>query len=470
MENSAGQTRITMAIVMLSSFITPFMANAINIAIPSIGLEFGGTQSLLNWVVSGFLLSSAAFLLPFGRLADLFGRKRIFMLGMVFLSASSLACALAPSLIALICFRIMQGISSAMIFSNAMAILTSVVSPQSRGKALGLISASTYIGLSCGPVLGGLICRVFTWRGVFYVNLLLSLLVIAVTAWKLKGEWKGVTAKFDAWGSVLCIASQALLLFGLANLTAGLLYQLSLAAGVLLLVLFVLLEKNHPSPLIPVKSVLRNRPFAFSNLATLINYSATFALSFVLSLYLQAVLKIDTAAAGLILLVQPVLMAVLSPVMGALSDKVRPSILASLGMGVSALSLFLFIFLSAQTSVVLILLNLALIGLGFALFASPNTNAIMGSIDKSLYGVASSLLGNMRLLGQSVSMAIISLITSVLMRGLSIGMDGYADRLLVSLRTAFIIFAALCVLGVFASLVRGAPRGNKTRNGAMKPE
>jgi EmrB/QacA subfamily drug resistance transporter len=444
-----------MAIVMISSFITPFMANAINIAIPSIGIEFGGNQSWLNWVVSGFLLSSAAFLLPFGRLADQFGRKRVFLIGMTALAASSLACALASSLVALVCFRILQGIASAMIFSTAMAILTSVVPPQSRGKALGLNAAATYIGLSCGPVLGGLICRVFTWRGVFYINLLLTVIIIVVTVWKLKGEWKGAPAKFDIRGSILCIASQALVLFGLTDLTAGLLYQASLAAGVILLVVFFLLEKRHASPLIPVASIVKNRPFAFSNLATLINYSATFALGFVLSLYLQTVLKIDTAAAGLILLVQPVIMAVLSPVTGALSDRIKPTTLASLGMGISALSLFLFIFLTTQTPVVLIILNLALIGFGFALFASPNTNAIMGSIDRSLYGVASSILGNMRLLGQSISMAVISLITSVLMRGLTISSAGYAGQLMASLRTAFIIFAALCVLGVFASLVRG---------------
>jgi EmrB/QacA subfamily drug resistance transporter len=446
---------------MIASFITPFMANAINIAIPSIGREFGGSQSMLNWVVSGFLLASAAFLLPFGKLADQYGRKRIFLIGMVFLAASSLACALAPSLVLLVVFRILQGVASAMIFSTAMAILTSVVPPESRGKALGMNSAATYIGLSAGPVLGGLICSVFTWRVVFYFNLLLALIIIVLTLWKLKGEWTGTASRFDSWGIVLCIASQALLLFGLTDLTAGLLWQISFAVGVILLVIFFIVEKRRSNPLIPIGSILKNKPFAFSNLATLINYSATFALSFVLSLYLQTVVGIDTAASGLILLVQPILMAVLSPVTGTLSDRISPAILASLGMGISALGLFFFVFLTTQTPLVLIILNLAFIGIGFALFASPNTNAVMGSVDRSLYGVASSIMGNMRLLGQSISMAIVALITSVLMRGLSIGAAGYAGQLMVSLRAAFIIFAVLCVLGVFASLVRGKAAGKK---------
>ncbi len=459
MEKSTAQTKLIMAIVMIASFITPFMANAINIAIPAIGAEFAGGLSLLNWVVSGFLLSSAAFLLPFGRLADLFGRKKIFLIGMFFLAAASLGCALAPSLIMLVIFRILQGVASAMIFSTAMAILTSVVPPQSRGKALGLNSAATYIGLSSGPVLGGLITSALSWRGIFYFNFLLAAIVIVLTLWKLKGEWTGAAGSLDRWGAVLCVAAQALVLFGLSDLTAGFLYQACFIAGVTLLAAFIVYEKRYRSPLIPVTAIAQNKPFAFANLATLINYSATFALAYVMSLYLQTALGIDTAVSGLVLLVQPVIMAVLSPVTGMLSDKIKPAILASLGMGISALGLFFFIFLSTGTPLALIVANLAFIGLGFALFASPNTNAVMGSVDKTLYGVASSLMSNMRLLGQSVSMAIVALITSVIMRGLSIGSPGYVEQLMVSFKIAFIIFAVLCVLGVFASMVRGKAAG-----------
>jgi len=458
MENQKSQTRITLVIVMITSFIAPFMSNAINLAIPAIGKEFNAGQSGLNWVVSGFLLSSAAFLLPFGRLADQYGRKKIFLIGMFSLAVSSLGCALAPSLAALICFRVIQGIASAMIFGTAMAILTSVIPPQTRGRALGLNSAATYVGLSCGPVLGGFISSAFTWRAVFGLNLLIAVLVIVLAVWKLKGEWQGAASKLDGAGIVLCILAQALLLFGLTDLTAGLVYQISLFVGIVLLIVFFLYEKKRQNPLAPVESIVKNRRFAFSNLATLINYSATFALSFVLSLYLQAALNLDAAVSGLILLVQPVLMAVLSPVTGALSDRLPPAALASAGMGISALGLFFFIFLTTRTPVILIVLDLAFIGLGFALFATPNTNAIMSSVDQTLYGVASSIVGNMRLLGQSVSMAIVSLIMSVLMRNLAIGAPGYVDQLMISIKIAFIVFAVLCALGVAASLVRTAPQ------------
>lgn len=454
METKGSQTRITLIIVMISSFITPFMGNAINLAIPAIGMEYGANQTLLNWVVSGFLISTAAFLLPFGCLGDQFGRKKIFLIGMTLLAASSLGCALAPSLVALICFRLLQGFACSMIFGTSMAILTSVIPPQSRGKALGFNSAATYVGLSSGPVIGGFISSAFTWRAIFYFNMLIAVFIIILTLWKLKGEWKGEPSKLDGIGIVLCISAQALLLFGLNDLTKGLLYQASFVLGAIILIVFFLYEKKRKNPLIPVGLIIKNRPFLFSNLATLINYSATFAVSFMLSLYLQAALRLPATLSGLILLVMPVLMAALSPITGMLSDKFPPAILASSGMGITAVGLLFFVFLTTNTPILLIVLNLAFIGIGFALFATPNTNAIMGSVDKSLYGLAASLLGNMRLLGQSISMAIVSLITSVLIRDLSIGSPGYVGQLLLSLKAAFIVFAVLCVLGLFASLMR----------------
>lgn len=459
LEQDKNQTNTTVAIVMITSFITPFMSNAINLAIPTIGQEFGGSQNLLNWVVSSYLIATAAFLLPFGRFADQLGRKKIFLAGMSLLAFSSLACALSMSLEALVLFRIIQGVASAMIFGNATAILTSVVPPQSRGKALGLMTAATYIGLSAGPVLGGLITGLWSWRGIFYFIMLIALFVIAVTVWKLKGEWKGVRDKTDNWGIVMCIAAQGLLLFGLTNLTSGLLNLTCFVAGLGLLIVFYFYEKRNSNPLIPVAKLFRNRAFAFSNLASLINYSATFALSFVISLYLQTALGIDTATAGMVLLVQPVIMAVLSPFAGTLSDRIQPAVLASAGMGISTIGLALFIFLNTQTPILLIILNLALIGFGFALFSSPNTNAIMGSVDRSLYGVASSIMGNMRLLGQSISMAIVSLVTSFLMQDIPIGSAEYVDKLMDSIKTSFIIFSVICALGVAASLVRGKVTG-----------
>lgn len=456
MTYSKNFIRLTMAITLMTSFIAPFMGNALNIAIPSISSEFGGNQSQLNWIVSSYLLSSAAFALPFGRLADIVGRKKMFTLGIFLFGLTSLACGLAFSLYSLILFRLFQGIAYAMVFGTSMAILTSVVPPQERGRALGINTAAIYIGLSLGPVLGGAIVKYFDWRGIFLLGFVLNIIILTLTLLKLKGEWKGSEGEpFDIWGSIFCISGLALLLLGLSNLTSSSSYILVLISGIVLVAVFIGYEYRTNSPLLPIKKFAKNTTFIFSNLATLINYSATFALGYLLSLYLQLVLGLDTTYSGLILLSQPIIMATLSPIAGKLSDKIEPQLLASIGMGITTLGLFLFIFLSAETSVLLIVLNLILIGVGFALFSSPNSNAVMSSVDRTYYAIASSTLGTMRLLGQTFSMAIVSLVTSVNIGETDLNSTEYPIRFILSSRISFIVFTAFCFLGIFASLARG---------------
>lgn len=455
MSENNEQLRITLIIVMVTSFLTPFTGNAVNLAIPSIGIEFNANQNWINWVASGFLIPCAAFLLPFGHLADCYGRKKIFTIGMSLLAATSFGCATATSLPILISLRVIQGIASAMIFSNSMAILTSVVPPHSRGKMLGLASAAVYLGLSAGPVLGGFISNTFSWRGIFWFNVVVASSIATLTILKLKGEWLGVNRKIDMFGIFLCILTQFFLLFGLSKLVNGLLYQLIFIVGIILLVIFVLYELRQPNPVLPIHHVKTNKPFIYSNLANFINYSSTAALSFLLSLYLQTAVGLDTLSAGFILLTQPIIMAILSPFLGALSDRVQPRILSSIGMGITAIGLFCFVFLSRQTPTHFIVLNLAFVGVGLAFFSSPNTNAIMSSVDKTLYGAASSMMANMRLFGQSISIAIVSVITATFIQDLPLGSPNYVDQLMISLKFTFITFAILSSLGILASLSRG---------------
>jgi EmrB/QacA subfamily drug resistance transporter len=456
MEQDRSIVRLTMVIVMITSFITPFMSNAINLGIPQIGLEYGVNQYWLNWIVTSYLLATAAFLLPFGRLADIVGRKKVFITGMLLFTLTSLGCGFAFSFPVLITFRVFQGIASAMIFGTSLAILTAVVPTKERGKAMGLSAASTYIGLSLGPVLGGLICSTVGWRGIFYLNAIISLVVLSVTLAKLFGEWIGADdEQFDTWGSILWIPGILLFLYGLSDIAAGFYYIAAFILGLLLLIAFVVYENKISYPLLPMRMFTNNRSFTFSNLAALINYSATFALVYLMSIYLQNVQKIGTTQAGLILLSQPIIMAALSPLAGRLSDRINSQILASLGMGITTLGLFFFIFLDEKTSTLLIMINLAFIGLGFALFSSPNTNAVMSSVERTLYGVASSTLGTMRLLGQTLSMTIVALITSLDMKSLTLDSPYYITSFLKSSRTSFIVFTVLCFIGAFASLARG---------------
>jgi EmrB/QacA subfamily drug resistance transporter len=453
--------------VIVTSFLTPFMGSAINLAIPSIGLEFDSSVVLLSWVVSSYLLATAAFLLPFGRLADMIGRKKIFILGVVIFTLSSLLCGSAWSIQALIGFRALQGIGSAMTFGTGMAILTSVFPPQERGRVLGINVATVYTGLSLGPVLGGAMNQHLGWASIFFLNALIGLAAF-VSATKVKGEWADARGEsFDTTGAVLYMVGLVAFLYAFSSIATSGLARYMLVLGLGLLVLFVRHEMKSKQPLINITLFSQNITFALSNLAALINYSATFAVTFLLSLFLQVVMGFSSSAAGMILLAQPVMMALLSPFAGSLSDRVQPRIVSSWGMGLTTAGLFFLGFISGGTPVWLIVANLMLLGTGFALFSSPNMNAIMGSVEKRHYGVASSTTGTMRLIGQAISIAMASLIIDMYVGSAQLT-PAVADLLQKSVNVAFIVFAVTCFGGTFASLARGNVNtgAKQTGNGA----
>lgn len=451
MKNSA------LLVAAMASFLTPFMGSSINIALPSIGREFAMDAVLLSWVATSYLLAAAMFLVPFGRMADIHGRKRIFTYGMLVYTASSFLSAVATSGIMLISFRVLNGIGSAMIFGTGVAILTSVFPPRERGKALGINVASVYLGLSLGPSLGGFLTQHLGWRSIFLINVPLGLMVIAVVLWKLKGEWAEAEGeKFDFTGSIIYSLTLVAIMYGI-SLLPSVQGALLVLIGILSLSAFVRWEMKVESPVFNINILRDNKVFALSNLAALINYSATFAVGFLISLYLQYVRGFSPQDAGLILVSQPIVMALFSPSAGRLSDRVEPRIVASAGMALTTMGLFLFTFLNENTPLGSILTSLVLLGFGFALFSSPNTNAVMGSVEKKYYGVASATLGTMRLTGQVLSMGIAMMIFAIYIGRVQITPE-YYPLFLKSMKSAFAIFAVLCFGGIFASLARGRTR------------
>lgn len=454
MDQNASLRKHTLISAMTAAFLTPFMGSAINLAIPNIGLEFNASATLLSWTVSSYLLITAALLLPFGRLADMVGRKKVFVIGLAIFSLGSLLSAAAWSIESLIVFRLLQGAGGAMIFGTSMAIVTSVFPPQERGKVLGYNVAAVYTGLSLGPVLGGALNHQLGWRSIYYLMVLLGAAAFVITLTKLKGEWLGAAGeRFDSAGTVLYMVGLVAVLYGFSTIATSAWAKYILVLGLIVLVIFVRHEIRETHPILNMK-LFKNVGFAFSNLAALINYSATFAVGFLLSLHLQVVMGINSQTSGLILLAQPVIMAVLSPFAGRLSDRVEPRVVASWGMGLTTLGLFSLVFISRSTPVWLIIVNLALLGTGFALFSSPNSNAIMGSVEKRFYGVASSTLGTMRLIGQALSMAVATLFIDLYVgtAGLS---PAYTDQIVTSEKVSFVVFAVTCLFGIYASLARG---------------
>ncbi len=440
----------------LGSFLTAFMGSALNIALPIIGKEFSMDAIALGWIATAYTLAVAIFLVPFGRAADIHGRRRVFIYGLLAYTVLTALSGFASSGPMLIAMRVLQGIGAAGMFATSSAILSSAYPPGERGRVLGINVASVYIGLSAGPFIGGALTQNFGWRSIFILGAVLGI-VAAVAVFWLKTEWATARGEaFDWVGSAIYGLSIAALMFGLSRLpamTGGVL----LAAGVAGLAGFVAWENRSAAPILNLGLFRGNRAFTFSSLAALINYLATTAVAFLLSLYLQYIQGLSPQSAGLILMAQPLLQAICSPLAGRLSDRMESRIVASAGMALTALGLVMLIFLGANTSLLYVIGALLLLGVGFGFFSSPNMNAIMGAADKRAYGVASALLATMRTLGQMLGLGSTLLIFSLVIGPVAITPERYG-AFLTSTHIAFSLSAVLCLLGIFASLARGNTR------------
>ncbi len=449
-----SQERSALFVATLTSFMGPLMISAVNVALPAIQTSLSAGAVGLSWIATGYLLSMALFLVPMGKLADIHGRKKIFTAGLIVNTIAAALAACVPSLSWLIAARVFQGMGAAMFVTTGMAILTSIFPPQRRGRVIGIYVAAVYVGLSVGPFVGGLLTQHLGWRSVFGLMLPLGTVIILITFRYLKGEWAdAVNERFDTVGSLLYMSAIFMLVVG-ATWIPSLQGFLLTAGGLLGLTAFVWQELRVSNPVFEVSLFRRNHTFTFSSLAALINYAATFALTFLLSLYLQYLKGLPPQTTGAVLMAQPAVMALISPLAGRLSDRVEPRIPATIGMGMTAAGLACFVFLTARTPLILIVANLIFIGAGFGFFSSPNMSAIMGSVGKKHYGIASGAVATMRLLGQLVSMALATVVLALYIGSHPIAPDTF-DLLLLSMRTCFTISAMLCALGVFFSFFRG---------------
>ena len=445
---------LVLIVVTLASFLTPFDVSAVNLALPSIASEFAMDAVTLAWVATAYLLALAIFLVPFGRFADIYGQKRVFTAGALLFALASFCISLSFSSASVIAFRAFQGFAAAMITGTGVAILTSAYPAGEKGKAIGISVAAVYFGLSVGPLLGGLLTQYVGWRSIFYVNIPLGVLIAVVSARKLKEEWADAKGeRFDLAGSVVYAVALLALVVGFTQIPA-LNSVVFIIVGAAAAATFVVWEMRVRFPVFNLRLLVENRAFAFSNVAALINYSATFAVTLLLSIYLQSVREFSPELAGVILIAQSVVQAAVSPVAGRLSDRIEPQIVASIGMALTAIGLAPFIFLTATTPISAVIVSLAVLGFGFGIFSSPNTNAVMSSVESRFYGLASGTIATMRTIGQVVSVALVELIFALII-GQTVVSPSSSQLFLQSNQLAFSLFTVLCVLGIFASLARG---------------
>ena len=454
MSSMPANQRTALLVVCLSSFIMPMILSSVNVAIPTIAKTFTADAIQISWVSTAYLLTAAVFLLPCGRLADMKGRKLIYLYGMSTVIVASLLASTSSSIEMLIGWRVLQGIGAAMLFGTGVAILTAVFPPKDRGRALGINVSAIYLGLTCGPLLGGWVTQNISWRGVFIIHVPVAILVLVMAKLKLDGEFKGEPGQtLDVIGALIYALTIVSLMMGLSNLPAWQGWALLLVSGASLLS-FVRFESQQEYPLLNVNIFRGNRALNFSCLASLALYTSTFALTFLMSLYLQSIKQLSPQLAGAIMICQPMFMALLSPTAGKLSDKIEPRYLTALGMLSISIGLVLLASLTPASSIKFVLMCLSFTGLGFALFSSPNTNAIMSSVDKTHLGVASSAVSTTRVLGQMFSMAVVTMAFAIFMGPLEIVPENHA-LLLKAIKAALSVTAMITFAGIFLALARG---------------
>jgi EmrB/QacA subfamily drug resistance transporter len=465
---------IVLLITSIGSMMGPLDGSIVNVSLPVIADRLHMDYVSIIWVPAAYLLTLAVLLLIIGRLSDVYGRRRIFIAGFAIFVFGSFLCSIAKSGTELIVFRILQGGGGACIFATGPAIVTDVFPVKERGKALGLNVMAIYIGGALGPTLGGALTYTLGWQSIFWVNIPIGLLIILLSLLILKESHVKKDQPFDFAGTVTFAMGLISLLVALTigeSMGWSSLPIISLLVLVFIaFTLFFFLERQKGSnAMFDISLITHNRIFAAANIAALLNYTAFFATSLLISFYLQRVLGLSTLVTGGILLATPITMAILAPLSGWTSDRIGSRVLSTLGMIVIAIGLLLLSTLRSDSGVEMVTIYLLIMGAGMGLFSSPNTSAIMGAVEKRQLGVASGTLATMRTTGQALSLAITGAVvatvaSSKVVSSLFIGTDPLEVAVesiayIQGMSLAFIVCAVIALIGAVFSVTRGKIHG-----------
>jgi len=458
-----------------ASFMTTLDGSIVNIGLPSIADTFHvGVSGATEWIIIGYLVVIAALLLTFGRLADMIGRKPIFLAGLLVFVLGSALCGLAPSLLLLILARLFQGIGGALIFSVNVAMITSSFPSNKRGLVLGLNAVVISLGVAAGPTIGGIITQYLTWRWIFYVNVPISILILfaGIYFYREQRPRQGQHERFDPIGALVLAAGLAALTLGLSFgqewgwLSPGTLGTLGI--GIVMLGVAGYVESHVEHAIVNLGLVL-NRVFAFANISFMLCMMALFAPGFLLPFYFEQLRGFSTIQTGLLLTPLPLTLAVAAPLSGALADRLGSRWLSPVGLAIACFGLFLLSQINVQSSTWDIMWRLAVIGIGQGLFQSPNTRTMMGVASHNAQGEASGLLATGRVIGQSMSVALTGTVFAAL-GGATAGtllssqqtqslpltsIIGLQNTFVSSLHAALLVCAAFAALGIFTALARG---------------
>jgi len=453
-QNSPVARWLALASISISNFVVSVTMSAVNVAVPAMAQDLGANAILVSWVPTAFLLANAIFLLPAGRMADIHGRKKIFLTGMTIFSVSCVMAYIAPSIELLLLTRVLQGLGGALAFATGLAIMMSIFSAANRGTALGIAAATLYLGLSLGPVIGGWFTEHYGWRSVFLFPVVLGFISVTMTVLRLKGEWKNpVPSKVDWYGSLIFAVWSSALFIGISLIpdpVSGLL----IVSGVAGAVWFYFQQLASPNPLIRFKVILQNRVFSRSLMGNLCIYSSNYPFVFLFSLYLQYIQGMSPASAGKIMVLQPLMMAIVAPIAGRLSDQFDPRFIATSGCVVMAGAFALLQTIGTDTSITLISFALITLGIGFGLFTTPNNNAALSAMDTERLGIGSALLNLARVSGNMIGTATVLLLVTLFIGHVQIEPPLY-PALLTLIHVALGLSCVLTLCGAWFSYSRG---------------
>lgn len=461
-EKTKTQSDVQKWMVLIAIGTGTFMAaldgSIVNISLPVISQTFNVDVAQIEWVVTVYLLVVSGLLLSFGRLGDLRGHKQIYLIGFFVFVLSSIFCGLASSIPMLIAFRAVQALGAAMISSNSPAILTKSFPVSQRGQALGLQATMTYLGLTVGPSLGGFLTQHFSWRSVFYANIPVGLAAIWLSYRYIRTDNESHTTEpFDIRGALLFMAGLTSLLLGLnqghvLGWTSPIILGLLITAGIFLAI-FIALELKIPSPMLDLK-LFQHPVFSLSTISAILNYICIYAIIFLMPFYLINGRELSSSQAGLLLTAQPVVMAVVAPISGTLSDKFGARIPGMIGMGFLSLGMFMLSRLGTGTPLLVIILSLALVGFGTGTFISPNNSALMGSAPRQRQGIAAGILATARNFGMVLGVGLAGAIfNTILYNHIN---PGSTEALFSAFQTTFLVASGIAFIGVFTTGVREA--------------
>jgi MFS family permease len=429
----------------------------VNVAAPIIERELGLSASEIGWLTLSCMLLMAAVSAPVARLSDIMGRRRLTVFGLYITIVGYLGSALAQSAFMLFVFRAITGIGLSTFFTTVMTMVTAAYPKEERGKVLGLTIGSVYISLSLSPVLSGILLEISGWRSLFVFWAILMIPTVILVHLLEKESPVTPDDKFDWKATQLWALGIILFFVGFASLTSAFkgIAVIYMILGAALIGVFVKQSYHSKSPLLDLSLFIESKRFSLSSLAAFISYVSAFCIALLLSLYFQYSKGLSPLKTGIILVTQPLVQAALTPISGRLSDKYDPGKIASIGLGVLFLGMLIFVlFLDPKTHIIIDLIAMSLCGAGFALFSAPNSNAIMSSVPPLRLGQASGVITITRLTGQMSSMALATLVFAQVIGPGEITPDKYPSFIKAS-KILFSIFLPLCVLAIFASLVRG---------------